>query len=137
MNSKISLTIALFALAGLAAFKVKEQPAPAPWPVPDKYVKMANPVKPDAKSIAAGKTLFAKYCQDCHGKKGIGDGIKAPEIKTPVQNLTKPSIQGQSDGALFYKITEGRKDMPRAKKDLPDDFDRWNLVNFLRTLMKK
>ena len=112
-------------------------PQPTPWPVPEKYIKMPNPVNADAKSIAAGKTLYIKNCQDCHGKKGMGDGTKAPEIKTPVGNLTADVVQSQTDGALFYKISEGRKDMPKAKKDLPDDEDRWNLVNFVRTLKKK
>ena len=37
-----------------------------PWPVPDKYAKMANPVKSDAASIATGKELWAKHCQSCH-----------------------------------------------------------------------
>jgi mono/diheme cytochrome c family protein len=107
-----------------------------PWPVPDKYVKMKNPVKSDAKSLANGKKLFIQYCQDCHGKKGKGDGPKAIDIKTPVADLSAGSIQGEPDGSLFYRISEGRGDMPRAKKDLPDATDIWALVNFVRTFKK-
>ena len=104
-----------------------------PWVVPDKFVKMSNPVKADVKSINAGKSLYVKNCQDCHGKKGIGDGPKASDLKTQPKDLTIASVQSQSDGAIFYKISEGRGDMPRAKKDFPDEEDRWNLVNFVRT----
>ena len=104
-----------------------------PWVVPDKYVKMPNPVKADAKSISAGKALFLVNCESCHGKKGLGNGTKASDLKTTPGNFTKESFQAQTDGAIFYKMTEGRKEMPKAKKDLPNDIDRWNLVNYLRT----
>src|ERR1035437_8935465 len=94
--------------------------AAKPWPVPDKYTKMKNPVKSDDKSVINGKKLFTKYCTDCHGKKGKGDGQKSTDIKTTVADLTAAKVQSEPDGALFYKISEGRGDMPRAKKDLPD-----------------
>jgi mono/diheme cytochrome c family protein len=106
---------------------------PTPWEVPDKYVKMANPIKADAKSLAAGKALYQVNCEACHGKKGLGNGTKAPDLKTAPGNFTKETFQAQADGAIFYKMTEGRKEMPKAKKDLPNDIDRWNIVNYLRT----
>jgi mono/diheme cytochrome c family protein len=110
------------------------QPKPnVPWEAPDKYVKMPNPVKADAKSISAGKALFLVNCESCHGKKGIGNGTKAPDLKTIPGNFTKDAFQSQTDGTIFYKMTEGRNEMPKAKKDLPNDIDRWNLVNYLRT----
>lgn len=104
-----------------------------PWIVPDKYVKIPNPVKADTKSLAAGKALYLVNCESCHGKKGIGNGTKAPDLKTIPGNFTKDAFQSQTDGTIFYKITEGRVEMPKAKKDLPDDIDRWNIVNYLRT----
>ena len=107
-----------------------------PWPVPDKYVKMKNPVKSDDKSIGNGKKLFTKFCQDCHGKKGKGDGPKSTDIKTTVADLSNANIQSEPDGSLFYRISEGRGDMPRAKKDLPDASDIWSLVNYVRTFKK-
>jgi len=105
---------------------------PKPWVVPDKNVSTPNPVKADAKSIAAGKVLYSVNCEPCHGKKGIGNGTKAPDLKTIPGNFTKETFQAQTDGAIFYKLTEGRNEMPKAKKDLPNDIDRWNLVNYIR-----
>lgn len=107
---------------------------PEPWVAPASNVKMHNPIKADAKSINAGKLLFTKYCQDCHGKKGQGNGTKAADLKTSPADMTKASFQAQTDGSLFYKISEGRKEMPRAKKDIPDPDDIWNIVNYIRTL---
>jgi mono/diheme cytochrome c family protein len=107
------------------------------WPVPDKYKKMANPVKADAASIAEGKSLWAKHCQSCHGKTGLGDGSKAAQLKTEPGDFTKDAVQSQPDGSLFYKIQEGREDMPSFKKKIPEQEDIWNVINFMRTLKKK
>jgi mono/diheme cytochrome c family protein len=136
MITKFTLVITVFLVGIVMAFKVYQQ-NPAPWVVPEKNAKMVNPVKADEKSLAAAKALYLKNCADCHGKKGVGDGSKAADIKTTVADLSTAKVQAESDGELFYKISEGRKDMPRAKKDLPDDNDRWKLVNYVRTLRKK
>lgn len=105
-----------------------------PWPVPDKYLKMANPVPSDAASVANGKGLYVQHCQSCHGKKGKGDGPKAAQLDTESGDFTTAEFQKQPDGALFYKTFEGRKDMPSYKKKIPDQNDIWAVVNYMRTL---
>jgi mono/diheme cytochrome c family protein len=105
-----------------------------PWPVPDKYKNMANPVKSDATSIATGKELYTQHCKSCHGTKGKGDGPKAAQLDTECGDFTKSATQSQTDGALFYKTSEGRKDMPSFKKKIADQNDIWAVVNYMRTL---
>jgi mono/diheme cytochrome c family protein len=117
-----------------AAFKANQQPKP--WPVPDKAAKTPNPVKSSAESISAGKALWSQHCSSCHGKTGLGDGTKAAQLKTQPNDLTVASSQSQSDGSIFYKISEGRDDMPSFKKKIPDANDVWDLVNYMRTLKK-
>jgi len=107
-----------------------------PWPVPDKAAKTANPVKTDAASVSAGKALWGQHCASCHGKAGLGDGSKAAQLKTQPNDLSKAAFQTQSDGTIFFKISEGRDDMPSFKKKIPDAEDIWSLVNFMRTLKK-
>lgn len=107
-----------------------------PWPVPEKYNKMANPVKGDADALATGKTLWTKHCQSCHGKSGKGDGPKAAQLKTVPDDMTKADVQKQTDGALFYKTSEGRDDMPSFKKKIPDQEEIWSIVNYMRTFKK-
>ena len=124
----------LFFFSLLSGFKPFDQQKE--WPVPEKYVKMQNPVKADAESLKEGKSLWIKHCQSCHGKSGLGDGSKAAQLKTTVEDLTIPSIQKQTDGAFFYKTSEGREDMPSFKKKIPDQDDIWNLVNYMRSLKK-
>jgi len=104
--------------------------------VPDKNVKTPNAVKTSAESVSAGKALWSQHCSSCHGKTGLGDGTKAAQLKTQPSDFSKAAFQSQTDGSLFYKISEGRDDMPSFKKKIPDAEDIWNLVNFVRTLKK-
>lgn len=116
----------------LMSFMYSSQPKP--WPVPEKNSKMVNPVKSDATSIASGKTLYNTHCKSCHGSKGKGDGSKAAQLDTECGDFTTATFHSQPDGALFFKTSEGRKDMPSFKKKIPDAEDIWALVNYMRTL---
>ncbi|MBK5193011.1 MAG: cytochrome c [Flavobacteriaceae bacterium] len=96
---------------------------------------MKNPTDAkDSENLSIGKSLYAKQCSSCHGKKGWGDGSKAPELKGDLGDFSTATTQNQTDGELFYKITEGRDDMPSFKKKIPLDEDRWLVVNYMRTL---
>lgn len=107
-----------------------------PWPVPDNYKNMKNPVASNTESIANGKDLWSQHCKSCHGTKGLGDGPKAANLKTEPGNFSKADMQSQPDGSLFYKISEGREDMPNFKKKIQEKDDIWSLVNYIRTMKK-
>lgn len=107
-----------------------------PWTVPAAAAKQVSNVKTSPASIADGKSLWSQHCASCHGKAGLGDGTKAAQLETTPPDFSKPAFQGQTDGALFYKTSEGRGDMPSFKKKIPDEDDLWNLVNFMRSLKK-
>ena len=132
MKKYISLLFASLFLIALMSFVSRSQNDP--WPVPDKYKNMPNPVKSDATSLATGKALYNQHCKSCHGTKGKGDGPKAAQLNTECGDFTKSSTQSETDGALFYKTSEGRKDMPSFKKKIADQNDVWAVVNYLRTL---
>ena len=135
MKSKLVLAVSILAVSLMSvAFTIDQQPKP--WNAPDKNAKTVNPVKSSAESIAAGKTLWSTHCASCHGKTGLGDGNKAAQLKTTPPDFTKAAFHAQSDGSLFYKVAEGRDDMPSFKKKIPDQEDIWNLVVYMRTLKK-
>mgnify|MGYP002682103323 FL=1 len=103
----------------------------APWPVPDNYKTMKNPVKYDKTAAAA---LYSTHCKSCHGKEGLGDGTKAAPLKSQCGDFSSAAFQKQSDGALFYKTLEGRDEMPSYRKKIPDQNDIWQLVHYMRGL---
>lgn len=126
------LASALFAI-GLLAF-IPGKRYQEPWPVPDAYKTKVNPLKGNAESVATGKTLYNQHCKSCHGAKGKGDGPKASQLDTECGDFSKAAFQSQTDGSIFYKTYQGRKDMPSYKTKIPDANDIWAIVNFIRTL---
>jgi mono/diheme cytochrome c family protein len=105
------------------------------WKVPAEYKSMKNPTNAsDKENLSLGKTLYSKHCKSCHGKEGYGDGPKAADQEGDLGDFSSEATQGQTDGALFYKITTGRDDMPKFEKKIPDAEDRWLIVDYMRTL---
>jgi mono/diheme cytochrome c family protein len=95
----------------------------------------ANPVPPDEVSVSRGRELFSIDCQMCHGPTGEGNGPIAAAIVNKPANLTSQVTQSKSDGALFLTITNG---VPGRMPPMNENFtvrDRWDLVNFIRTLL--
>lgn len=103
------------------------------WKAPASADAKKNPLTSDAATLAAGKTVYVKECQSCHGKKGKGDGPSAKDLDIPAGDFTKVVTQSQSDGALYWKISEGRKPMPSFKKKL-NETQIWQSVVYMRTL---
>jgi mono/diheme cytochrome c family protein len=108
---------------------------PKPWTVPANFKSMKNPVAKDDASTKAGKTLYDKNCSSCHGKAGLGDGVKARALKTFPGDFSKAEYQDQTDGDHFYKTKTGRGEMPKYEGKLSDT-DIWNTVNYMRTFKK-
>ena len=127
----ISAIILFCMITGFRSYQDKK-----PWPVPDNYKNMKNPLGSNSQTIADGKALYATHCKSCHGAKGLGDGSKAAQLKTEPGDFSSAEFQSQTDGAIFYKTSEGRDDMPSFKKKIADAEERWSIVNFMRTLKK-
>lgn len=104
-----------------------------PWIAPARAAKKQNPIAADAKSLDLGKKLFERDCASCHGAKGLGDGPKAGELEKRPASFADPSIWDQSDGAFFWKITEGKAPMPSEKTLMTED-ERWHVINYMHTL---
>jgi len=108
---------------------------PKPWTVDAKYKTMKNPVKADAASLATGKELYNKMCASCHGKTGLGDGVKARSLETFPGDFSKAAFQSQTDGEHFAKTKLGRDEMPKYEGKVTDE-DIWSMVNYMRTFKK-
>ena len=97
--------------------------APA-WHSPARAAKLANPVPASPESVALGQKLYGKQCQSCHGAKGLGDGPQAKDLEKKPTSITDDKLCKQSDGELFWKLTEGKKPMPAFEK-LTTPEERW------------
>ncbi len=110
--------------------------ADEPWVAPVRAAKKKNPVTLDDGSVAKGKALYLKECLSCHGPAGKGDGPGAKDLEKKPGDLASPKLWEQSDGALFWKLAEGRKPMPTYVPTFSEE-DRWNVINYVRTFAPK
>jgi len=122
-------------LVGLAFFTTNMEAQTKPWDVPANFKSMKNPVAKGDASNKAGKTLYDKNCASCHGKTGLGDGVKARALKDFPGDFSAAAYQNQTDGEHFYKTKTGRGEMPKYEGKLSDD-DIWNMINYMRTFKK-
>ena len=117
----------LLSAAFVAAQNVTYQQDPG-WRAPAEAAEKLNPLADKPQLAAGGRKLFAHNCAECHGRSGEGMK-KAADLQLPV-------VQEQSDGALFWKITNGNPDRGMPPWSRLPELQRWQLVLYLRTLMK-
>lgn len=94
----------------------------------------SNPVPADDISLERGKTLFTINCIMCHGETGEGNGQIAALLANKPANLTSLITQSKTDGALFMTITNGVEGRMPPMIENTTVRDRWDLVNYIRTL---
>jgi mono/diheme cytochrome c family protein len=123
----------LAVLLSAAPLAAQQKKPLEPWVAPSRASRKVNPEHADSNSVDVGKRLYERECLACHGAKGLGDGPKAADLERRPGNLADPAMWDQTDGALFWKISEGRAPMPTMKALLSDD-ERWHVVNYVRTL---
>ena len=130
----ISSLVALVSVS-LLNLNVSGQTQPKPWDVPANFKTMKNPVAKSDVSTKAGLALYTKNCASCHGKTGLGDGVKARMLKDFPGDFSGTFFQNQTDGEHFYKTKTGRGEMPKYEGKISDD-EIWNIVNYMRTFKK-
>ena len=97
------------------------------WQVPQEAAEKKNPLAEQPELAAGGKKLFTRICVACHGRSGEG-------VKKNAADLQLPVVQTQSDGALFWKITNGNPDRGMPSFSRLTELQRWQIVLHMRTL---
>ncbi|MCA9471890.1 MAG: c-type cytochrome [Nitrospirales bacterium] len=84
-------------------------------------------------SAAKGQAVYDRYCTNCHGPQGKGDGPIGQALVPPAANLT--IIGKKSDDEILETIRKGRPGtaMPSWKNDLSDK-EIHDILAYLRTL---
>lgn len=102
-----------------------------------------NPVPADAASVERGARLYEINCLHCHGPQGHGDGPVTEELLRKPADLASPFVSNLADGDIFIVITHGLKMVPGFKGGMPglkDSLtagDRWDVVNYVRSLQRQ
>ncbi len=130
MTGKFKQHLWICLLAMLPSFCFGQQ---SEWTVSEEESKHENPLANDEQAWLKGKKLFNKMCWICHGNSGEGNGPGSANLNPKPKNLTDSTLQKQTDGTLFWKISNGRGAMAPYKMTLLEK-ERWQLVNYIRTL---
>ena len=102
------------------------------WVAPLDAKEIVNPYSGNQIAAQKGEMLFQKLCWTCHGKSGLGDGPAGKNLKPQPKNFRLNSVQDQSDGELYWKISNGKGMMLPYKHSLSEE-QRWQLVNYIRS----
>jgi mono/diheme cytochrome c family protein len=120
------LWVSAIFLTGVAAMKVIAHG----WMAPKDAAEIKNPIVMDAGSTTRGKEAYLDNCAACHGENL--EGLKGEDagLDNDAPNL-KSRLQTHSDGDFFWKINEGRGEMPSFKDELSDE-EKWHIINYIR-----
>ena len=95
-----------------------------------------NPIPATPASVQKGGELFVIYCTPCHGAQGKGNGPVSTKFVPPA-DLTNADLQkGRTDGYWQSYMSVGGAVMPSYGEALSAE-ERWDVVNFLRTLAQR
>ena len=94
------------------------------------------PVPVTSALLARGRERYNITCLPCHGPIGDGNGItKKIGAMAVVGNLHDQRIARQSDGELFFVLSNGRNLMQGYASNIEIN-DRWAIVAYVRALQR-
>src|SRR5271156_777598 len=107
------------------------------WSAPARAKNLKNPFPVTPEALASARIDYAARCQSCHGVNGDGKGERAERLSVAPADFGDAHALGlQTDGELFWMITEGHKPMPAFRGTMTDE-QRWHLVDYVRSFAKK
>ena len=96
--------------------------------------ELKNPVPYSEEVVKQGQEVYEKFCVQCHGEKGKGDGPVAQNPKWPGP---PPAYDGRikdlPEGKIFFSIHYGKNLMGSHAAQISRE-DRWKLTYYVQKL---
>jgi mono/diheme cytochrome c family protein len=103
------------------------------WKVPAESQEKLSTLTFNSGTENIGLEIYTNNCKACHGMPGINNFQPlVPEPGDPASS----KFQKNTDGELFYKISEGRGQMLSFKNTLTPE-EIWNIVSYIRSFNKE
>jgi mono/diheme cytochrome c family protein len=106
---------------------------PQDWKAPAWADTLYNPYHIEPLTLPQAQEIYNLYCISCHGNQGQGNPLEHTSQQVP--DFKDDVLMSQSDGALYWKLREGKGVMPGFKYKLSDE-QQWQLVEYIRDLSK-
>lgn len=124
-----TLLVSVLAIAAVAASAENPDYRQDPnWQAPQDAARRVNPLAKRPQLAGGGRKLFMRNCVECHGEDARGLERKHSA------NLRLPVVQTQTDGTLFWKITNGNQAHGMPSFSQIPELQRWQIVLYLRAL---
>ena len=140
---RLRISVLMVSVLALLTFTYAGGGAAAADSMSDKWLSPApsaakkNPIAPTQDSISGRpEDLFEDLYDVSWEERGRRRPGRDRAEHSPGETLRSTAMATESDGSLFWKISTGKKPMPAYGKRLSET-DRWNLVNYIRTLSKR
>ncbi len=133
MNKKVLRVCGFIGIGSFIALAFSYPNIQEPWKAPEWADGLKSTLKITPELLAEGEQLYSTNCVTCHGKTGLGDGVLGKELPVKPANFHIPTVRDQKDGAIFWKMSEGRGAMPSYKTILTND-QRWKVLAYIRQL---
>jgi hypothetical protein len=115
----------------------KSQAAADDYKISPEDIARKNPIKTTPEGLAEARRAFKYDCAMCHGAAGDGKGEIVESMQLTMRDWRDPAtLQGKSDGEIFYMITKGKGKMTGEGDRQPEKL-RWNMVNLVRSMAAK
>ena len=85
--------------------------------------------------LRRGQERYSIYCSPCHGAIGNGRGIVVEKGMLPPPSFHSDSIRVYPNGRVFDVITNGIRNMPPYKYQIPEK-DRWAIIAYFNALQR-
>ncbi len=96
--------------------------------------ELTNPFQAsDQRAFARGASVFANFCQACHGAGGSGNGPVSLRGFPAPPSLLDDHARNLKDGQIFHILTFGQKNMPSYAAQVSTN-DRWKVILHVRSL---
>lgn len=129
---------------GSIAFAENEADAsynfPYPYPnTPEGYeqagLELHSPIPMTEATVAQGEKIYDKFCIECHGAKGQGDGTVVTKGNYPQPPAYDGSQLGTlPEGKMFQSLTYGRNIGMGSHASQLDHKERWLVIQYVKYL---
>ena len=111
---------------------------PYPYPnTPDGYEQagreLKSPIAMTEATVEQGKVIYGKFCQQCHGEKGAGDGPVVAKGNHPAPGAYDGPLKELPEGKMYHTITHGKGVMGSHASQINKE-ERWLVVHYVKHL---
>ncbi len=111
-----------------------------PYPYPntvDGYeqagLELKSPIAMTESTVEQGKVIYTKFCVQCHGEKGAGNGPVVERGGHPPPGAYDGPLKDLPEGKMFHTITYGKGVMGSHASQLNKE-ERWLVIQYVKYL---